>query len=50
MCGRPVGFKGECAKSGFGSNAVMCPACLRGTMTAGPDGFRERHPNKIPAS
>jgi hypothetical protein len=32
-------------KSGFGSNAVMCSAYLRGAMTAGPDGFRERHPN-----
>ena len=36
MCGRPVGFKEGLAKSGGGSNAVMCPAFRCGAMTAGP--------------
>lgn len=48
MCGRPGRFKGLCKKGG-GSIAVMCPALLCGDMTAGPDRFRERHPNNAPA-
>jgi hypothetical protein len=33
-----------------GSIAVMCPACWRGVMAAGPDGFRDPAPNKLAAS
>jgi hypothetical protein len=33
-------------KIGGGSKAVMCPALSCGNMTAGPDRFRERHPNR----
>src|SRR5277367_4797770 len=46
MCGRPGKVKGENSKIGDGSKAVMCPASLCGNMTAGPDRFRERHPNR----
>ena len=28
-----------------GSIAIMCPACWRGNMAAGPDGFRDPAPN-----
>ena len=37
------------ARFGGRSIVVMCAACLGGTMTAGPDGIRERHPNNAPA-
>ena len=50
LCGRPAGFKAERAETSDGSNAVMCTACSRGLMTAGPDGFRERLPNTSTAS
>ena len=33
-----------------GSIAIMCPACWRGTMAAGPDGIRDPVPNKPAAS
>lgn len=33
-----------------GSIAIMCPACWRGIMTAGPDGFRDPVPNSPAAA
>ena len=33
-----------------GSTAIICSACWRGTMTAGPDGFRDPVPNSPSAS
>jgi hypothetical protein len=33
-----------------GSTAIMCPACCRGAMTAGPDGVRDPVPNMDAAS
>ena len=33
-----------------GSIASMCPACRRGTMSAGPDGIRDPAPNSFAAS
>src|ERR1700676_4917375 len=30
-----------------GSIASMCPACRRGTMSAGPDGIRDPAPNNF---
>src|SRR5271163_1212359 len=33
-----------------GSIASMCAACRRGTMSAGPDGFRDPAPNNFAAS
>ena len=38
--------QGWISKISGGSKAVMCPASLCGNMTAGPDRFRERHPNR----
>jgi hypothetical protein len=32
MCGRPVGFKKVSQDTGFGSNAVMCPAFDAGSF------------------
>src|SRR5580692_12554151 len=46
MCGRPAKVKGGSAKISGGSRAVMCSASSCGNMTAGPDRFRERHPNR----
>ena len=34
----------------IGSFAIMCPACWRGSMAAGPDGIRDPAPNKLAAS
>jgi len=34
----------------IGSIAVMCPACWRGSMAAGPDGIRDPAPNRLAAS
>jgi hypothetical protein len=34
----------------IGSIAIMCPACWRGDMAAGPDGIRDPAPNKPAAS
>ena len=34
----------------IGSIAVMCPACWRGSMAAGPDGIRDPAPNRRAAS
>jgi hypothetical protein len=50
MCGRPAEFKEGERKYSDGSNAVMCPASSCGIVTAGPDRFRERHPNRWAAS
>ena len=33
-----------------GSIAIMCPACWRGSMAAGPDGIRDPAPNRLAAS
>jgi hypothetical protein len=49
MRGRPVEFKGECARFDGGSKAVMRSACICGNMAAGPDGFREQRPNTTAA-
>ncbi|HQT89915.1 MAG TPA: hypothetical protein PK677_15470, partial [Acidiphilium sp.] len=49
MRGRPGGVKSELAKFDGGSKAVMRSAFLRGNMAAGPDGFREQHPNTTAA-
>ena len=38
-------FKWKFAKFDGGSKAVMRSACICGNMAAGPDGFREQHPN-----
>ena len=38
--------QGWLSKISGGSKAVMCPASSCGNMTAGPDRFRERHPNR----
>jgi hypothetical protein len=38
--------RGWLSKISGRSKAVMCPASLCGSMTAGPDRFRERHPNR----
>ncbi len=43
------GVQGGLTEDGWGSRALMCPACWRGLMTAGPDGFRKRVPNKTAA-
>jgi hypothetical protein len=45
----PRGSRENLQRIGGGSIAVMCPALMCGVMTAGPDGFRERHPNNAPA-
>ena len=50
LCGRPAEFKEGERKYSDGSNAVMCPASSCGIVTAGPDRFRERHPNRWAAS
>jgi hypothetical protein len=47
---RPAEFKEGERKYSDGSNAVMCPASSCGIVTAGPDRFRERHPNRWAAS
>ena len=46
MCGRPAKVKGDSAKLVAVRKAFMCPASSCGNMTAGPDRFRERHPNR----
>ncbi|HQT90192.1 MAG TPA: hypothetical protein PK677_16940, partial [Acidiphilium sp.] len=45
MRGRPGGVKSGLARFDGGSKAVMRSAFLHGNMAAGPDGFREQHPN-----
>ena len=51
MCGRPLGCKSEELRSPtIGSIAVMCPACWRGSIAAGPDGIRDPAPNRLAAS
>ena len=50
MCGRPRGCKRKMSSPTGGSIAVMCPACWRGTLAAGPDGFRDPIPNNDAAS
>ena len=40
MYGRPPSGKGFSAEVGFRSGAVMYPAFVRGTLTAGPEGIR----------
>ena len=47
MRGRPVEFKWAFARFDGGSKAVMRSAYVRGNMAAGPDGFREQHPNTV---
>jgi hypothetical protein len=45
MYGRPPLSKGFIGGGGCGSGAVMYPACVRGTLTAGPEGIRGPVPN-----
>jgi len=46
MCGRPVGCTSQGTRSlTGGSITIMYPACWRDSMAAGPDGFRDPHPN-----
>jgi hypothetical protein len=40
MYGRPPLGKGNFAGAAFASGAVMYPACVCGSMTAGPEGIR----------
>src|ERR1700680_4029816 len=44
MYGRPPFGKGFVGASASGSGAVMYPAFVRGAMTAGPEGVRDRVP------
>jgi len=41
----PVDARAKLRNLTGGSIAVMCPACWRGCMAAGPDGFRDPAPN-----
>jgi hypothetical protein len=41
----PVDARAKLGNLTGGSIAVMCPACWRGCMAAGPDGFRDPAPN-----
>jgi len=50
MCGRPFECKSKTRLPAIMSIAVMCPACWRGVMAAGPDGFRDPVPSKPAAS
>ena len=51
VCGRPLRCK-SCGGWDLarGAIAVVCPACWRGTLAAGPDGLRGRALNGQAAS
>ena len=46
----PLGAREKMRNLTGGSIAIMCPACRRGAMTAGPDGVRDPVPNMNAAS
>jgi hypothetical protein len=46
----PLDARGRMRNLTGGSTAIMCPACCRGAMTAGPDGVRDPVPNMDAAS
>src|SRR5208283_5199372 len=46
----PLGAREKMRNLTGGSIAIMCPACRRGAMTAGPDGVRDPVPNTDAAS
>jgi hypothetical protein len=47
MCGRPPGLQGLMCGGGISMGCGhVSPACLRGTMTAGPDDVRVPGPNQ----
>ena len=46
----PLGSRAETRNPTGRSIAIMCPACWRSSMAAGPDGIRDPAPNKSAAS